>query len=150
MGAAATASLLPARAKASTVHEVEMLNKHPEEAKELMVFYPDIVRAEPGDTIRFLSTDTNHNVQAFKDMLPEGVERWKSKIGKDFDLTVGVEGAYGFFCTPHKSYGMVGLLLVGDVSSNYEELKAVRQRGKAKPRFEAIFARADAMLSGEA
>lgn len=115
-----------------------------------MVFYPDIVRINPGDTVRFLAADNNHNSQARKDMLPEGIEPWKSKIGSDFDLMLDVEGAYGFFCTPHKSYGMVGLILVGDVSSNYEALKGVRQRGKSKPRFEDIFARADALLAGEA
>lgn len=150
LGAAASASLLPLRASAATVHEVQMLNHHPDDKTQLMVFYPDIVRAMPGDTIRFLSVDNNHNSEANKDMLPDGVERWRSKIGKDFDLTVDAEGAYGYFCTPHKSYGMVGLILVGDVTANYEALKTVRQRGKSKGRFADIFARADTLLSGEA
>lgn len=115
-----------------------------------MVFHPDVVRAQPGDTIRFLAVDSNHNSEAHKDMLPEGVERWKSKIGKDFELVVEQEGAYGYFCTPHKSYGMVGLLLVGDVSKNYEQLKTVRQRGKSKKRFKEVFERAEVLLSSEA
>ncbi|MEM7058547.1 MAG: pseudoazurin [Pseudomonadota bacterium] len=149
-GAAVWASLFPMRASAGTVHEVQMLNHDPDDKKQLMVFHPDIVRAQPGDTIRFLAIDTNHNSESFKKMLPEGVERWKSKIGKEFDLVVETEGAYGYFCTPHKSYGMVGLLLVGDVSSNYEELKTVRQRGKSKKRFKDIFERADALLAAEA
>lgn len=150
MMAGALAATVPARVWASTVHEVQMLNHHPENQTDLMVFYPDIVRAQPGDVIRFLSVDNNHNSESNKDMLPEGVARWKSTIGKDFDLTVDAEGAYGYFCTPHKSYGMVGLLLVGDVSSNYEGLKGVRQRGKSKGRFADIFARADTLLAGEA
>ncbi|MEM6482217.1 MAG: pseudoazurin, partial [Pseudomonadota bacterium] len=132
------------------VHEVEMLNKHPDDRKELMVFYPDLIRANPGDTIRFLASDSNHNSQARDDMLPEGAEPWKSRLGEDFDLVLDVEGAYGYFCAPHKSYGMVGLILVGDVSGNYEDLKTVRQRSKMKPRFEDIFARADSLLAGEA
>ncbi|MEM9431677.1 MAG: pseudoazurin [Pseudomonadota bacterium] len=150
LSAAAATWALPRQAHAATVHDVQMLNQHPDDKTELMVFYPDIVRAEPGDVIRFLSVDNNHNSEAHKDMLPEGVERWKSKIGKDFELTVEAEGAYGFFCTPHKSYGMVGLLLVGNVTANYDTLKGVRQRGKSKGRFEDVFARADAMLSAEA
>ena len=150
LGGVATAPLLPEMALGATVHDVEMLNKDPDDEKKLMVFHPAIVRAEPGDTIRFLAVDSNHNSEAFKNMLPTGVEHWKSKLGKDFDLTVEAEGAYGFFCTPHKSWGMVGLLLVGDVSGNYEALKAERQRGKAKQRFAEIFDMADAMLSGEA
>lgn len=149
-GAATASALLPTPAAATTVHEVQMLNHHPEDDKKLMVFFPEIVRAQPGDTIRFLSVDNNHNSEAFKKMLPESGAHWKSKIGKDFDLTVEAEGAYGYFCTPHKSWGMVGLLLVGDVSSNYEALKGVRQRGKAKARFADLFEKADAMLAEEA
>ena len=151
LGATAASTLLPSGARANgAVHEVKMLNHHPDDKKELMVFYPDIVRVSPGDTVRFLAADNNHNSQARNDMLPEGAEAWKSKIGSDFDLTLDVEGAYGYFCTPHKSYGMVGLILVGDVSGNYETLKTVRQRSKSKPRFEDIFARADALWAGEA
>ncbi|MEM7075672.1 MAG: pseudoazurin [Pseudomonadota bacterium] len=151
LGVAAAAAVLPLRARATgTVHEVEMLNHHPDDKKELMVFYPDIVRASPGDTVRFLAVDNNHNSQARDDMLPDGVDPWKSKIGSDFDLILDVDGAYGYFCTPHKSYGMVGLILVGDVSGNYDAVKEVRQRSKSKGRFQDIFSRADAMLAAEA
>jgi pseudoazurin len=150
MGAAAAATLIPARAKAeAAIHEVQMLNDHPEDDKKLFVFFPEIVRAQPGDVIRFLSVDSNHNSEAFKNMLPEGAPHWKSKLGDDFDLTVETPGAYGYFCTPHKSWGMVGLMLVGDVSGNYEAIKAERQRGKAKANFAALFEEADAMLAAE-
>ncbi|MEL6648641.1 MAG: pseudoazurin [Pseudomonadota bacterium] len=150
MGGALAASVAPSILTSSdAVHDVEMLNHHPDDKKELMVFYPDIVMVQPGDVIRFLATDNNHNSQARDDMLPEGVEPWKSKIGKEFELTLTVEGAYGYFCTPHKTYGMVGLILVGDVSSNYETLKTVRQRSKSKARFKDIFAHADAMLAAQ-
>jgi pseudoazurin len=149
-GAAAAAPLIPAKARAQTIHEVQMVNDHPQDDKKLMVFYPAIVRAQPGDVVRFLSVDSNHNSEAFKNMLPEGAAHWKSKLGKDFDLTVDVPGAYGYFCTPHKSWGMVGLLLVGDVSGNYEAIKGERQRGKAKANFAELFEKADAMLAAEA
>ena len=47
--------------------------------------------------------------------------------------------------------GMVGLILVGDPSSNYEEAKAAiaKQKGKAKKVYKDIFERADAMLATE-
>ncbi|MEM1361604.1 MAG: pseudoazurin [Pseudomonadota bacterium] len=150
LGAAAVLPLVPAKARAETVHEVQMLNHHPEDDKKLMVFYPEILQAQPGDIIRFVSADKNHNSEAYKTMLPDGAEHWKSKIGKDFDLPVEAEGTYGYFCTPHKSWGMVGLLLVGDASTNYEAVKTVRKRGKAKTRFEELFAEADKILAGEA
>lgn len=148
MGGALAATATPTVLTSSdAVHDVEMLNQHPDDRKELMVFYPDIIMVQPGDVIRFLASDNNHNSQARDDMLPEGAEPWKSKIGKEFELTLDVEGAYGYFCTPHKTYGMVGLILVGDVSGNYETLKTVRQRSKSKARFADIFARADAILA---
>lgn len=150
LGAACATPFLARQSLSKTTHEVQMLNHHPDNDRELMVFFPDLIRVQPGDTVRFLSVDNNHNCQSFRDMLPAGVERWKSTIGKDFDLTLETEGGYGFYCTPHQSYGMVGLILVGDVSSNFEALKTVRQRGKSRGRFADIFARADALLAGEA
>ena len=151
MGGALAGSMAPSILTSSTaVHDIEMLNHDPDDKKELMVFYPDIVMVQPGDLIRFLATDNNHNTQARDDMLPEGVEPWKSKIGKEFELTLDVEGAYGYFCTPHKTYGMVGLILVGDVSRKNKTLKTVRQRSKSKARFKDIFARADALLAKQA
>ena len=127
-----------------------MVNSHPEDPRRLMVFYPEIVRARPGDTVRFLSVDNNHTSQSFDEMLPEGVEPWQSASGQDFDLSVGVDGAYGYFCTPHRGLGMVGLLLVGDVSGNYEAIKAVRQRGQVAARFADLFEQADELLAAEA
>lgn len=132
----------------ATVHEVQMLNKDPETG-DSMVFEPDIVRAQPGDTIRFVATDRGHNSQSNDDMLPEGAEGWNGKINSDVEVVLETEGAYGFYCTPHQSIGMVGLILVGDVSGNYEAVKEARQRGRAKQRYEDIFARADELLESE-
>ena len=150
-GAALVATPLRAVADGhATVHEVEMRNVHPDDRKERMVFVPDVIRANPGDTIRFIAVDKGHNSEANADMLPAGADAWKGKISNDVEVVVGVEGAYGFHCTPHRTVGMVGLILVGDVSGNYEAVRAVRQRGKAKARYEEVFARADALLAAEA
>lgn len=150
MGATAVATAiapLAARADGHTVHEVQMLNKHPEE-NERQVFFPAVVRAQPGDTIKFVATDKGHNSASTKDMIPDGAEAWKGKINEDLEVTLDVEGAYAFNCTPHRTAGMVGLILVGNVD-NLDALKEVRQRGKAKQRFEAYFAEADEILASE-
>lgn len=152
LGGAATAVALPGLAQAEdgpTVHEVLMYNKHPENKKMRNVFVPDIVRAKPGDTIKFITKDKGHNAQSDKNMMPEGAEDFKSKISGDYELTVTAEGAYGYFCTPHRTLGMVGLILVGDVSGNYEDVKKAKQKGKAKKVYKDIFKRADAMLAAE-
>lgn len=131
------------------VHEVQMLNKHPDDKKQKNVFLPDIVQAQPGDTIRFISVDKGHNSVSDKKMIPEGAEEWKSKTSKDVEITVTQEGTYGYYCTPHRSLGMVGLILVGDPTGNYEAAKAAKQKGKAKKVYKDIFERADALIAAQ-
>jgi pseudoazurin len=115
--------------------EVKMLNKGTAGA---MVFEPAFVAAQPGDIINFVSVDKGHNVESIKDMLPEGVEPFKSEMSKDFSLTVTTEGLYGIKCTPHIAMGMVAMIQVG-APSNLDAVKAVPQKGKAAKRFEEIF-----------
>lgn len=151
MGATAATALLPAAARANgEVHEIEMLNRHPDD-NENMVFHPDIIEAKPGDTIRFVSTDKGHNAVSYEDMLPEGAEEFKTKVNQDEEIVLEAEGAYGFYCQPHKALGMVGLILVGDASSNYESLKdADLGAPKERERWEDIFSRADEIVGGSA
>lgn len=155
LGGAAAATLTPLSTLAEShseepvTHEIQMLNKHPEDKKQRQVFYPDIVRAKVGDTLKFVSVDKGHNSESNKKGIPEGAEIWKGKISNDVEYVVEVEGAYLYNCKPHRTAGMVGLILVGDVSGNYEDVKGARFRGKEKNRYEDIFARADEMLANE-
>jgi pseudoazurin len=116
--------------------EVHMLNKG---VAGTMVFEPAFVQAQPGDTVTFIPTDKGHNVEAIKDMLPEGVEIFKSKINETYVLTVDVPGVYGVKCTPHFAMGMVGLIIVGEDTSNLEAIKAIKVPKKVGERFEEIY-----------
>lgn len=129
----------------AATHEVLMLNKNPDNKKERMVFIPAVLKIELGDTVKFISTDKGHNSQSDKKALPEGAEKWKSKIGKDFEVTYTVDGTYGYYCTPHRGMGMVGLILVGDYKTNYDDVKASRQKGKAKKALKKLYEQVDAM-----
>jgi len=120
--------------------EVRMLNKG---EKGGMVFEPDMVKAAPGDTIKFVPTDKGHNAESIKGMLPDGVDKFKSKINKEFVLTVEKDGLYGIKCSPHYGLGMIALIAVGD-PVNEDAARAVKQNGKAKARFAEIFAAYDA------
>jgi pseudoazurin len=115
---------------------VNMLNKG---AKGGMVFEPDLVKAMPGDTIRFVSVDKGHNVESIDAMLPEGAAQFKSKISDEFVLAPDKEGVYGIKCAPHYGMGMVALVVVG-APVNLETGKAAKHPGKAKERFAAIIA----------
>ena len=118
-------------------HEVHMLNKG---EAGMMVFEPGFVKAVPGDTIRFIPTDKSHNVEAIADILPEGVEPFKSKINEEFTLTVTEPGLYGVKCTPHFAMGMVGLVQVGDAPANLDAAKAAKMSKKARERMDADLA----------
>lgn len=105
-----------------------------------MVFEPDFIKAEPGDVIRFLPTDKSHNVEAIKDMLPPGVEVFKSKINEEYELTVTEPGLYGVKCTPHTAMGMVMLLQVGDDASNLSAITDGKLPKRARERMDAALA----------
>ena len=118
-------------------HEVHMLNKG---EAGMMVFEPGFVKAAPGDTIHFIPTDKSHNVEAIKDILPAGVEPFKSKINEEYTLTVTEPGLYGVKCTPHFAMGMVGLIQVGDAPANLDAARTAKMSKKARERMDADLA----------
>ncbi|MEM6385485.1 MAG: pseudoazurin [Pseudomonadota bacterium] len=132
---------------ASTAHEVQMLNKHPEDSKLRQVFYPRIIVVEPGDTVNFVSVDKSHNSVSVDGMLPADVEEWKGGVSKDIEVTFDKPGFYGYQCTPHSTLGMVGLVIVkGEgMMDNLEDAQSVRQRGKAKKAWEEIWEEVEGM-----
>lgn len=134
---------------AGKVHIVEMLNKSSADNKERMVFEPRLVRIDVGDTVRFVSKDRGHNSASIKGMLPPDAKKWKSRLGKDFEITFEKDGTYGYMCSPHYGLGMIGVVLVGDYRQNLEQAAKKRHRGKAKKRFKQIFAQIDEMEAGE-
>ena len=108
---------------------VEMLNK---QGKESMVFSQKIVKINVGDKVFWKATTKGHNVEFIKGGVPEGVEKFKSKYNKDVEFKFDVPGIYAYWCTPHKSMGMIGFIIVGDDKSNLEAIKSIRYSGKSK------------------
>jgi pseudoazurin len=122
--------------------EFKMLNKG---AKGKMVFEPDFVKINAGDTIEFKPIDKGHDAETIKGMIPTGAEPFKSKINAEFSVTLTENGVYGIRCTPHFGVGMVALIVVG-TPENVEETKAIAVKvpAKAKKVFEELFAQVDA------
>ena len=109
---------------------VEMLNKL---GKRTMVFSQEIVRINPGDTVFWKATDPGHNVKFIsKNGVPDGVEKFKSKVGKDTEFTFIIPGIYAYWCVPHKTLGMIGFVIVGEDLSNLGVIKKVKFIGKSK------------------
>ena len=117
---------------------VEMLNKL---GKRSMVFSTEIVKINSGDTVFWKATDKGHNVQFIsKNGVPEGVEKFKSKINKDTEYTFTIPGIYAYWCVPHKTMGMIGFVIVGDDLSNLDSIKKVKFIGKSKKIAKALIA----------
>lgn len=133
-------------AEGHAAHVIQMLNKHPEDSKLRMVYYPRVLRVKAGDTVLFESTDRGHNTQSIDGMIPDGAEEWNSKINDNAEVTFNTPGVYGYKCTPHAATGMVGLIIVeGEgMLDNLEAAKGVRQRGRAKAVFEDLWEEAEA------
>ena len=109
--------------------EVEMLNKL---NNEFMVYSKKIVKIDVGDTVFWKSTTPGHNVEFIKDGVPEGVGKFKSKLSKDTEYKFTVPGIYAYWCTPHKSMGMIGFVIVGNDLSNLNKVSKAKFSGKSK------------------
>ena len=114
---------------------IEMLNKRDDGAK--MVYSQDIARIDAGDTITWVPTSKGHNVE-----FVTGPDGWdapkKSKNGKEVAITFDTPGVYLYQCTPHKSMGMIALIVVGDDMSNLDDIAGMKMRGKSKKKMKAI------------
>lgn len=109
---------------------IEMLNKLEDRN---MVFSKEIVKVSSGDTVYWKSTDKGHNVEfIMKGGVPEGVEKFKSKVSKDAEYTFAIPGIYAYWCTPHKTMGMIGFVIVDNDITNIDSIKKIKYMGKSK------------------
>ena len=111
---------------------IDMLNKREDGAK--MVYSEDIARIDVGDTITWVPTQKGHNVEFIA-----GPDGWdapkKSKLGKEYAYTFDTPGVYLYRCTPHKSMGMIALVVVGDGDN---DVSGAKVRGKSKKKLKAL------------
>jgi len=108
---------------------IEMLNKLD---KEYMVFSEKVIYIDSGDTVFWKATDKGHNVEFVKGAVPTGVEAFKSKLNVDTEYKFSIPGIYAYWCTPHKTMGMIGFVIVGNDLSNFDEVTKKKFLGKSK------------------
>jgi len=125
--------VLSAKAEEKEPLIIEMLNKR---GKEKMLYGQDVAKIDVGQTITWTPDSKGHNVQFVS--VPEGVEKVKSKLSKEFSYTFEQEGVYLYVCTPHASMGMIGVVVVGDSDVNLDEVLDYKFRGKSKKKFKKI------------
>jgi len=118
---------------------VDMLNKRDDGAK--MVYSEDISRIEVGDSITWLPTSKGHNVEFIA-----GPDGWKapkkSKLSKEYTYTFDTPGVYLYQCSPHKSMGMIAIVIVGEADPKVvkDRLKDAKVKGKSKKKLKALLA----------
>jgi pseudoazurin len=111
---------------------IDMLNKRDDGAK--MVYSEDIARIDVGDTVTWVPTSKGHNVEFIAG--PDGWEApKKSKLGKEYAYTFDTPGVYLYQCTPHKSMGMIAVVVVGDGDN---DISGAKVRGKSKKKLAEI------------
>ena len=134
---AAVSAMLFAHAASAVQYEVRMLDKG---AAGAFVFEPSLLKINAGDSIRFIAADKNHQVGNIRNMIPAGATPFMSRRNEDFTVTFTVPGVYAYDCFTHHSLGMVGLIVVGNNTSNLAALKAGEVDPVAKRRFDAMIA----------
>ena len=114
---------------------IDMLNKDADGNR--MVYSNELAKVAVGDTITWLPASKGHNVEI---LAPPDVFKIpkKSKFNKEVSITFDVPGIYYYWCTPHKTMGMIGLVVVGDDTSNKEEIAKVKALGKSKKKLKAL------------
>ena len=101
---------------------IDMLNVRSD--GQSMVYSEDVLKVEVGDTVVWKPKDKGHNVEFI--IGPDAVELpKKSRINQEFTYTFEKSGVYFYQCTPHKSMGMIAVIIVGDDLTNLDQVKSV-------------------------
>jgi pseudoazurin len=113
---------------------IEMLNKRDDGAK--MVYSEDIARIDVGDTITWTPDSKGHNVEFIA-----GPDGWKapkkSKLSKEYSFTFDTPGVYLYQCSPHKTMGMIAVVVVGDGDN---DISGAKVKGKSKKKLKELLA----------
>ena len=114
---------------------IDMLNVRSD--GQSMVYSEDVLKVEVGDTVVWKPKDKGHNVEFI--IGPDAIELpKKSRINQEFTYTFEKSGVYFYQCTPHKSMGMIAVIIVGEDLTNIDQVKSVRVFGKSKRKLEEI------------
>lgn len=92
-----------------------MLNAN---ADGIMVFEPGFLKINKGDTVKFVATDAGHN--AISEVTPAG-NNWE--VGYDGgQITFNDEGVNIYYCLPHRSMAMYGVIQVGNATNGADAI----------------------------
>ena len=130
---ALTAALLMSTPTFAADMKIEMLNKDAEGNRQ--VYSEEVARIDVGDTITWVPTNKGHNIEMVAS--PNNM-KLRSKNNKEVQITFEEPGIYYYWCTPHKGMGMIGLVVVGDDTSNKDQIAKAKAIGKSKKKLKKL------------
>ena len=112
-------SVGPSAKNESRVYTVKMVSQ-----EDKHFFDPDRLWIQPGDTVKWVLQSMVHTTTAYHPQyfdkplrIPEKAEPWHSGVllepGQSYERKFEMKGVYNYYCTPHQSLGMVGIIVVG-------------------------------------
>ncbi|MBS4313679.1 pseudoazurin [Campylobacter vulpis] len=99
-------------------YEVKMLDLDSE--NQTMIFEPAVLHIEVGDSVTFIPTHKSHWTKSV--IVPEGANKFESKLDEKATFTFEKEGVYLYECPPHRMMNMLGLIQVGK-AHNLDKIK---------------------------
>lgn len=121
-------------------HVIEMRNKG--DNGDRMTFEPAFMKVAPGDTVKFVPTDKNHNTESVEEVWPEGVPPVQGKLSSEVTFTADKDGLYVFKCLPHYGMGMVALVQVGK-PTNAAKLQDFKAMGLSDKRLKVLLTKVE-------
>ncbi len=88
-------------------------------------FEDAILYVAEGDKVQF-SNMNSHNSVSVEGLIPEGATAWTGGLGENVAPLLEKRGIYSYVCQPHIGFGMVGVIVVGDITA--DELAAYKQK----------------------
>ncbi|MEM7027021.1 MAG: plastocyanin/azurin family copper-binding protein [Pseudomonadota bacterium] len=88
-------------------------------------FEIEVLYVAVGDKVGFTNMNS-HNTVSVDGLIPEGAEAWRSGMGENLGLSMDVPGIYSYVCEPHIGFGMVGVIVVGDITQ--ADIDAYKQK----------------------
>ena len=67
-------------------------------------------------------------------------QEFKSNNNKEARITFDTPGIYYYWGTPHKSMGMIGIIVVGSDLSNMDDVASAKAIGKSKKKLKTLLA----------
>ncbi|HEX2841226.1 pseudoazurin [Hyphomicrobium sp.] len=120
-------------------HVVKMLNNNGK--GKFMLFEPEFIKVNVGDTVKFVPTNKGHNAEMIPGLWPEGAAEFKGDLNEEAVLTIDKPGIYGIKCLPHYPMGMIGMVVAGE-PTNKSQLDSYKPVATAEKRYEALKAQA--------